>query len=31
VSVFVPGVAFPAEPDPAYVTKVEVEYRLGHR
>ena len=31
VSVFVPGAAFPAEADPAYFTKVEVEYRLGHR
>jgi alginate production protein len=31
MSVFVPGAAFAAEADPATFTKVEVEYRLGHR
>ena len=31
LSLFVPGSAFPADADPAFFTKVEVEYRLGHR
>ena len=31
LSLFVPGSAFPTDAEPAFFTKVEVEYRLGHR